>query len=121
MPNSDVAAVANVAQPPSAVTAARFPRISQACWDLLNYFRRHNWEAHALDLILVNPLNYRARISDLRHDFAIIIEPIPPHPPPGTASLYKIPPESRPRAEYLLDHMSLDGFSDTPVQGGLFT
>ena len=103
------------------IALAAAQRISQACWDLLNYFRRHNWQAHALDLIDVNPLNYRARISELRQNFGIIIEPNPPHPPRGTAALYKIPPESWPRAEYLLVHLSLEGFQSAPFQKGLFT
>jgi hypothetical protein len=96
-------------------------RISDACWALLRYFQCHNWEAGALDLAHVNPLNYRARISDLRHDFLVQIEPDPPHPPPGVAALYKIPVESRPRVEWLLLHKSLEGFEATPVQKGLFS
>jgi hypothetical protein len=64
--------------------------------------------------------NERARISELRNDFGVLIEPKPPRPPPGVAALHWVLPESRPRAEYLLQHLSLEGFSETPVQGDLF-
>jgi hypothetical protein len=102
------------------VEAARTRKISVAQWDVLNCIRRNNWAAHALELTQVNALNYRARISELRQDFGIVIEADPPHPPRGTASTYKVPPEYRPRAEYLLEHLSLEGFSDAPVQASLF-
>ena len=102
------------------IALARTRRIGDAQWDILNCIRRNNWAAHMLDLIVVNPANYRARISELRIEFGIIIDADPPHPPRGTGSTYKIAPEYRPRAEYLLEHLSLEGFSDRPVQKGLF-
>ena len=119
MPNSDAAQpVADVLAERAALAHGR--RISDAQYDILNFLRNHNWAAHALDLVAINPCNYRARISELRNDFGIAIEADPPHPPRGTASTYKVPPQCRPRAEYLLEHLSLQGFSDAPVQGGLF-
>lgn len=107
---------------PVAAADARFHRISNDCWDLLNYFRRHNWEATALALVCeVNPLGYRQRLTELRQKFLIDIRPFPEHPRDGEVAIYKCAPERRPRAEYLLTHGSLEGFAAASVQKGLFT
>jgi hypothetical protein len=99
-----------------------FPRISDDCWQILNYLRRNNWESSALDLCLqVNPLGYRQRLSDLRCVYLIDAKPEPEHPRDGEVAIYRIAPELRPRAGWLLDHMTLEGFEATPVQKGLFS
>ena len=103
------------------LAAAASARISDDCWEILNYFRRHNWEATALDLVReVNPLGYRQRLTDLRRIHLIDAVPDPPHPSRGEVAIYKISPELRPRAEWLLEHLSLEGFPAAGVQKGMF-
>ena len=118
---SDVAqpAVSAAERPPSAVDRLR--RLGAAQYELLAYLRMHNWEASAYALAHeLAGCNYRARISELRANFLIHIEPFPPHPAPGERSVYRLFPESRPRANYLLAHGSLEGFDPSPMMGGLF-
>jgi hypothetical protein len=118
-PSSESAASAKSAVA-ERIEAARKQRISTACYDLLAFLRNHNWSASALELQTVNRLNYRARISDLRHDFLVEIVPMPAHPRPGDITIYTVPAHARPRAAWLLEHLSLEGFQGGAVQEELF-
>lgn len=95
-------------------------RIGLMCWNVLNRLRQCGWSAKATLLNEVGGLNYRARISDLRRYWGIDIKAVPERPRPGEMSTYTLADELRPRAEWLLERGTIDGYEASLRQKGLF-
>ena len=99
-----------------------YHRMGGDTWRILDYMRWRGWQATALALNDLGMLNYRGRISDLRHKFALEIETIQRRSETTNKLIttYYIPAHHHTRAEWLWRRRSLEGYAIEPYQRKVF-